>query len=282
MLFSTPALEAYLATCSKPATQLVSATRSSHGAAPAPGVVVSVTPNRVEVKHCLFENHVVKEFRTAFEGRLKSLVSVGDVVEAGHPVVSGASIEARVDGLEPQAFARSHSDLWHPHAEPVLVLVDVETHVAIRLEYGRVTHQWEVAHGQREGVKERQGDLRTPRGLYFVVERSRGPFVGPVAEYFGGMWVKLNYPNAFDAERGKADGLISTGEARRIAERWRQKKITLQRTRLGGGIGFHGWAFPWSGAEGGYARSWGCVVLHPEDTKEFYEHVPLGTPVVLL
>ncbi len=144
-----------------------------------------------------------------------------------------------------------------------------------------MTHEWEVGRGQAEGAKEARGDLRTPRGLYFVVEHTTGPFTGDFAEYFGGAWVKLNYPNAFDAERGVDAGLISRAQADDIAGKWRRRVAVPQKTKLGGGIGFHGWNAPWD-ADGGYGLSWGCVVMHPEEVRGFYDVVPVGTPVVLL
>src|SRR5687767_2154158 len=69
-------------------------------------------------------------------------------------------------------------------------------------EQGVLTGEWEIALGQAEGAKEVRGDLKTPVGTYFVVAKSTGPFSGTYSEYFGGHWIKINYPNAADAERG--------------------------------------------------------------------------------
>ena len=44
------------------------------------------------------------------------------------------------------------------------------------------THEWDVGRGQGVGPKEERGDLRTPRGMYFVVEHTTGPFGGDFAE----------------------------------------------------------------------------------------------------
>ena len=94
--------------------------------------------------------------------------------------------------------------------------------------------------------------------------------------------MKLNYPNAFDARRGEGDGVVSAEQATSIAQTWWRRGLTGQKTRLGGGIGFHGWIAPWRGDIDGFGLSWGCVVLHPEDVADFYARLPVGAAVVLL
>ncbi len=54
----------------------------------------------------------------------------------------------------------------------------------------------------------------------------------------------------------------------------------LEKTPLGGGIGFHGWAREWENT-GPRHLSWGCVVLHLSDIGRFYEQVPEGAMVVI-
>ena len=76
-------------------------------------------------------------------------------------------------------------------------------------------------------------------------------------------------------------------EAKRAADRraeglaaWEGRAPTLETTRLGGGIGFHGWAREWEDT-GPRHLSWGCVVLHLSDIQTFYERVPEGSMVVI-
>lgn len=279
LLSSTPFIDGYLSACALPADGFVVPVGAS---SPAVGTVRVVKDGRVEVEHCLYENAEARPARTVLEGLESIDVKEGDVVKGGQRLGRGKKVEVAIDGLAPAEFVRGRERLFVPAREPVLVVVDVDGHRAVRFADGKVTHEWEVGQGQASGPKEQRGDLRTPRGLYFVVEHSTGPFAGDFAEYFGGAWVKLNYPNAFDAERGLDAGLVTREQADDIAGKWRRRAPVPQRTKLGGGIGFHGWNAPWDGADGGYGLSWGCVVMHPEEVRGFYDVVPVGTMVVLL
>jgi L,D-transpeptidase catalytic domain len=167
-------------------------------------------------------------------------------------------------------------------AEPVTVVVDVDGREARVLVRGQEAARYDVGQGQAEGKKEWRGDLRTPRGTYFVVSKSTGPFGGTFGGYYGGIWLKVNYPGPLDAARGLDAGVITPAQAEGIAAAWSARKPTPQTTRLGGGIGFHAWIDEWDGADGGYLLSWGCLVVHPRDAQDFYRRVPLGAPVVLL
>ena len=274
-LGSTPLIDAYAFGCARPATGF------GVSGAPAEGVVRAVKPGVVELTHCFFENAEVRTVTAVVQGLSSIEVKEGDEVTRGQRLGRGAKVVISIDGVPAAQFVRGRERLLVPTREPVLVVVDVDGHRAVRFEAGRPTREWEVGKGQGDGPKEQRGDLRTPRGLYFVVDHTTGPFGGDFAEYFGGAWVKLNYPNAFDAERGVDAGLISRGQADDIGAKWKRREAVPQRTALGGGIGFHGWNAPWDG-DGGYGLSWGCVVLHPEEVRGFYEVVPLGTMVVLL
>lgn len=279
-LASTPRIEQYVASCPTAADGF-GVPKPGQATAPAAGTVRVAKDGAVEVSHCFFENHEVRVVRSRFEGLSSLEVSEGQLVTRGQRLGRGVKVTGSLDGGPVAVFARGRERLVVPPREPVLVVVDVEEHRAVRFVAGQPTHEWEVGRGQAEGQKEQRGDLRTPRGLYFVVDRTTGPFGGDWAEYFGEAWVKVNYPNAFDAARGLDGGLISSEQADDISARWRRRAATPQRTKLGGGIGFHGWNAPWDG-DAGYGLSWGCVVLHPEEVKGFYELVPLGSAVVLL
>jgi hypothetical protein len=146
---------------------------------------------------------------------------------------------------------------------------------------GRTAGDFEVGFGQQPERKRRKDDLRTPRGMYFVVEKSRGPFSGPYGAYYGSHWIKVNYPNAHDAAWGRERGLLGRDVERRIAEAWSRRAATWQGSPLGSGIGFHGWIDDWP-LDGPRRLSWGCVVMQNRDIAGLFDRIPLGAMVVIL
>lgn len=180
----------------------------------------------------------------------------------------------------PSDFTAARRSLHVPQREPALVLVDQGSYRMRLYLSGVLRGEYDISLGQGRGAKEVRGDNRTPKGMYFVIQKHRGEFGGPSAAYFGGHWIKLNYPNRFDAERGLRTGLITEGQAERIAASWRGRAPTLEGTPLGGGIGLHGWAHEWPN-DGPRHLSWGCVVMHPADVRGAYELIPLEAMVVI-
>jgi murein DD-endopeptidase MepM/ murein hydrolase activator NlpD len=181
---------------------------------------------------------------------------------------------------EPTSFIKSRRKLFVPQGESSLVLVDQTRHRMRLYEGGRVAGEYDISLGQGEGEKQAEGDNRTPKGMYFVVQKKRGEFPGPYGAYFGGHWIRVNYPNRFDAARGRGVKLITPEQESKIAAAWERREPTLETTRLGGGIGFHGWAREWEDS-GPRHLSWGCVVLHLKDIPDFYSRLPEGAMVVI-
>jgi len=187
---------------------------------------------------------------------------------------------------EPSAFIAARRRLFVPQREQTLVLVYQESYKMRIYQNGqngrsdRMTGEYDISLGQGKGRKAVQGDNRTPKGMYFVISKSRGPFNGPYGAYYGGHWIKINYPNKYDAARGIAAGQISSLQGAAIAANWEKRTPTLESTRLGGGIGFHGWAQEWSN-DGPRHLSWGCVVMHLYDVRKIFNQIPLGAMVVI-
>lgn len=181
---------------------------------------------------------------------------------------------------EPTSFIKSHRKLFVPQGESSLVLVDKSRYKMRLYEGVRAAGEYDISLGQGEGEKQMQGDNRTPRGMYFVVQKKRGDFPGPYGAYFGGHWMRINYPNRFDAARGRALKLITPAQESTITSAWERRAQTIETTRLGGGIGFHGWAREWEDS-GPRRLSWGCVVLHLKDISDFYSRLPEGAMVVI-
>ena len=191
--------------------------------------------------------------------------------------VSEHSVEP---SAEPAAFIRAHRKLPVPHRESTLVLVDQASYTMRLYQDGQLRGEYDVSFGQGKGQKRLQGDNKTPKGMYFVIGKHRGKFAGPYGGYYGGHWIKLNYPNKFDAAWGCAAGLITPQQEASISASWEKRAATLETTRLGGGIGFHGWIKEWSN-DGPRHLSWGCVVMHLSDISRFYDEIPEGAMVVI-
>jgi len=164
----------------------------------------------------------------------------------------------------------------------------------------RMIKAYRIQLGWRaHGPKERLGDQRTPEGTYFVCAHR------PSAYSFG-LW--LAYPNAGDARRGLATGLITQKVYEAILKKIAARECPPQDTRLGGAIIIHG-QLPELTAEmirkhrddpsslrpGGKPgdadpaamkefQDWtdGCVALFDPDIRELYEYVADGTEVIIV
>ena len=180
----------------------------------------------------------------------------------------------------PTGFINSHRKLFVPQQEPTLVLVDQKSYKMRFYKNGDLQGEYEVGFGQSKGTKRIQGDNKTPVGMYFVVQKHRGKFEGVYGDYYGGHWIKINYPNKYDAERGMSEGIINAGQSAVINTKWSNRELTLENTKLGGGIGFHGWIREWNNDETRHL-SWGCVVMHIYDISHLFDEVKQGTMVVI-
>jgi murein DD-endopeptidase MepM/ murein hydrolase activator NlpD len=187
----------------------------------------------------------------------------------------------RVRYADPSAFIAAHRKLFVPQREQTLVLVDQESYKMRLYQDGRMKGEYDISLGQGKGPKAVQGDNKTPKGMYFVIGKHRGKFDGAYGAYYGGHWIKINYPNRYDASRGIAAGHITPRQQAAIAASWEKRASTLENTRLGGGIGFHGWAQEWSN-DGPRHLSWGCVVLHLYDIRNVFNLIQPGSMVVII
>jgi hypothetical protein len=165
---------------------------------------------------------------------------------------------------QPATTATARAPLKLPLKYPRLVV----SKAGRRLELyagGRVVREYRVGLGQRpEGDKERQGDLRTPVGDYYVCVKN------PKSSFY--LSLGLSYPNREHAARGLRDKLITRGEHDRIVRAIERRRRPPWDTALGGEIFIHG---------GGSASdwTWGCLALDNPDVKELFDSLPLGTPV---
>ncbi|HEY6160806.1 MAG TPA: peptidoglycan DD-metalloendopeptidase family protein [Bacteroidia bacterium] len=181
-------------------------------------------------------------------------------------------------------FIKAHRTLSLPSQQQKFVLVVKHEFKCYYFNKGKLVKTYEIALGQQPvGQKEKEGDLRVPEGEYRICEKTRGPFDTSnwANAFLGTRWMRLNYPNAFDAERGLKNGWISKADRDRIVNAVKQNKIPPKTTAMGGGIGFHGWvSTDWSN-DSPRAQTWGCVSFHNKDLEEFFELTDLDTVVVI-
>jgi murein L,D-transpeptidase YafK len=117
-----------------------------------------------------------------------------------------------------------------------------------------------------------EGDEATPLGEFYICSKN------PRSKFFLSMC--LSYPNAEDAERGLAGGLISAEEHGEILAALRERRLPPQRTRLGGEIYIHGQD---PNGRPGAPKDWtrGCIALDNRAMQDLYQRVALGTPVLI-
>ncbi len=269
--------------------------------------------NVIVIKHTFYENHEKKEVISLYAHLQKIIVRAGETVGRRHRIATIGQdpdklfdahlhLELRLDEslaptywpssnnkdvnwvkehyLDPSAFIKSHRKTLVPQSESHLILVDQASYKMRLYERNVLLKEYDVSFGQATGPKQREGDNRTPVGMYFVIQKHRGKFDGPYGDYYGGHWIKINYPNRFDAARGIGERLINAAQEAEISSAWESRGPTPQNTSLGSGIGFHGWIREWQN-DGPRHLSWGCVVLHLNDVKEFYDRIDNGTMVVI-
>jgi len=111
------------------------------------------------------------------------------------------------------------------------------------------------------GPKQRQGDGKTPEGIYFVCLKKMGKW-GPS--------LGISYPNEDDAKRAGAGEQLSQC----IRERAAKGERPPWGSPLGGEIFIHG---------GGAEKDWtaGCIALEDEQAQALYDLVPVGTKIMI-
>jgi murein L,D-transpeptidase YafK len=113
-----------------------------------------------------------------------------------------------------------------------------------------------------------EGDEATPLGEFYVCAKN------PRSKHF--LSLCISYPNAEDAERGLAAGLIDAAEHAQILHAIGAKKMPPQRTGLGGEIYIHG-----RGVRSDPRGTRGCIALNNADMEDLYDRVAIGTAVTI-
>lgn len=124
-----------------------------------------------------------------------------------------------------------------------------------------------VVLGKNPADKQREGDLATPEGDFYVCYKN------PDSKYH--RFLGLSYPNIEDAERGLRDKLVSSEQFAEIREALAGKKCPPWKTPLGGEVGIHG---PCPNV------TWthGCIAVSVEQIERLYDMLDLGDEVTIL
>ena len=124
-----------------------------------------------------------------------------------------------------------------------------------------------VALGKNPGDKQREGDLATPEGEFYICYKN------PDSQYH--RFLGLSYPALEDAERGLRDKLITQSEHDEIRDAITQKKCPPWKTALGGEVGLHG-PSP--------NKTWthGCIAMSVEQIERLYGLLDIGDEVSIL
>lgn len=131
----------------------------------------------------------------------------------------------------------------------------------------KLVRTYSVALGfSPDGDKEIEGDGKTPEGDFYVFTKN------PKSNFY--LSLGLSYPGIDDAKRGLEQKLITQTEFDEIADALKNKRMPLQKTKLGGEIYIHG---------GGNSEdwTWGCVALTNEEIKQLFDAIPVGTRVII-
>lgn len=121
------------------------------------------------------------------------------------------------------------------------------------------------------GHKRREGDGRTPEGVYRVCSRN------PKSKYH--LALGISYPNARDAREALREGRIDAATCRAICSAQRKKQRPAWDTPLGGWIMIHG--EPGDGRDPDSDWTAGCIALHNADMDVLYRYGFAGLRVVI-
>jgi hypothetical protein len=161
------------------------------------------------------------------------------------------------------------------------LLVAYKSKYRMQLYYsGKLIKTYIIGLGQEPvGHKQQQGDNRTPEGNYRIIQKTVGPFDGS-NPYLGNRWMRLNYPNNADAKAGLEKKLITQSEYNKIVAANKAGTEPLKTTKLGGGIGIHGWYGSWPGDDE-QDLTWGCITMQNSEVEDLYGRVKLQTRIVI-
>lgn len=166
----------------------------------------------------------------------------------------------------PVSDAMTQTDKLKDLKDPKLVIKKGKRQLLV-LDSDRLIKTYRMSLGfSPDGTKSVEGDGKTPEGEFYVFTKN------PNSRFH--LSLGISYPSIEDAKRGLEKGLVSREEYDEISGAIAEKRIPLQKTKLGGEIYIHG---------GGISGDWteGCVALDNDEMTELFEAIPIGTRVVV-
>ncbi|MCC6370629.1 MAG: L,D-transpeptidase family protein, partial [Bacteroidia bacterium] len=103
---------------------------------------------------------------------------------------------------------------------------------------------------------------------------------GDYKAYFGPAWLRISYPNSYDAEAAYARKKISKANYNAIVSKNKKRQQPPANTGIGGGIGIHGWDGDWP--ESTRHLTWGCVSMKNKELSRFYYLIPVGSSIYIV
>lgn len=147
-----------------------------------------------------------------------------------------------------------------------LIVYDKSSHQLELWVNGEKIYHCMAISGAINGDKEVEGDRKTPVGEFYVCTKN------PNSSCYKALG--LSYPNIEDAERGRAQNLISDSQYRQIVRAIEKHGKPNWYTPLGGEIMIHG-----KRAEATETR--GCVAILDSDIDNIWNYVGIGTKVII-
>lgn len=184
---------------------------------------------------------------------------------AAAQTINGLPVHAELPIVQPT--------LTPEQAQNVSITVNKSQHTLTLYSGDMQIAQYSVGLGSAsdEGAKEKEGDKRTPEGEYYICVLNRE------SKFY--LSLGLSYPNAADAERGLASGLITQQEYESIISANNAGQQPDWYTNLGGQIMIHGQKDDLGGQ-----TDWttGCVAVNNQVMDILWNYCQVGTKVTIL
>jgi murein L,D-transpeptidase YafK len=155
------------------------------------------------------------------------------------------------------------------------LLVNTDAHTLSIMDGGQVLQQYDnIAIGRGGATTHKHvRDGATPIGHYHVTEISS-------KSHFH-VFIRLDYPNAEDAQRAYDEGRLDRRSYQRIQRAVRNGKPPPQNTSLGGAIGIHGLGEGDPEVHADFNWTRGCVALTNEQADDLVSRIRVGMTVII-